>query len=150
MLEDLVALEETRARMVCDEESTNLAVFADYDRLSAVFGHLFENATEAIDKDGWVRVHLYQRDRSAVVEFVDNGCGMDAAFIDRELFRPFRSTKTGGFGLGAYQCREYVREVGGDVEIISSSGSGTTVRVILPAAGVWAGEDKSQAATELA
>ena len=110
-----------------------------------MFGHLFENATEAIGEGGWVRLHLHQRDRSAVVEFIDNGCGMDEAFIEKELFRPFRSTKTGGFGLGAYQCREYVRELGGDLEIISSPGSGTTVRVILPAAELQAGEDRSQA-----
>ncbi len=92
-------------------------------------------------------LHLHQHDRSAVVEFIDNGCGMDEAFIEKELFRPFRSTKTSGFGLGAYQCREYVRELGGDLEIISSPGSGTTVRVILPAADLQAGEDKSQAVT---
>ncbi len=147
LLEDLVALEGTRASMDCGSENANLAVFADHDRLSAVFGHLFENATEAIGKGGWVRLHLHQRDRSAVVEFIDNGSGMDEAFIEKEFFRPFRSTKMGGFGLGAYQCREYVRELGGDLEIISSPGSGTTVRVILPAAELQAGEDRSQAVT---
>ena len=145
MLEDLVALEATRASMDCESQSANLAVFADHDRLSAVFAHLFENATEAIGEGGRVRLHLHQHDRSAVVEFIDNGCGMDEVFIEKELFHPFRSTKTGGFGLGAYQCREYVRELGGDLEIISSPGSGTTVRVILPAADLQAGEDRSQA-----
>ncbi len=137
MLEDLVALGGTAASMssmYCEDGCASLAVFAEHDRLSAVFGHLFENATEAIGKDGRVRLHLHQRDRSAIVEFIDNGCGMDEAFIEKELFRPFRSTKTSGFGLGAYQCREYLRELGGDLEIISSPGSGTTVRVILPAA----------------
>jgi len=133
--------------MDCESESMNLTVLADHDRLSAVFGHLFENATEAIDQDGWVRVHLHLRDRSALVEFIDNGRGMDQAFIEKELFRPFHSSKKDGFGLGSYQCREYVRELGGDLEIISSPGSGTTVRVILPAANLQAGEDRSQAVT---
>jgi putative PEP-CTERM system histidine kinase len=134
MLEKIVALNGSSARLDCQADSADLAVVAEPDRLSAVFSHLFDNANEAIGKEGQVRLHLQRRERSAVVELVDNGCGMDREFIERELFRPFRSTKRGGFGLGAFQCREYVRELGGDLEIVSSPGTGTTVRVILPAA----------------
>lgn len=158
MLKSIVARIGTSARMDCETGSGDLAVVAEPDRLSAVFNHLFENANEAIGEDGWIRLHLQRREHSAVVELIDNGCGMDEAFIERELFRPFRSTKRGGFGLGAYQCREYVRELGGDLEVVSSPGAGTTVRVILPAAdgpandvpadGVPAAEARAAAPTE--
>jgi signal transduction histidine kinase len=67
-----------------------------------------------------------------VIEVRDSGGGMDPEFIRSELFRPFRSTKRGGMGIGAYQCRTYARELGGDLEAISSVGAGTTMRVTLP------------------
>ncbi len=57
---------------------------------------------------------------------------MDDAFIREELFQPFRSTKSGGYGIGAYQTRELIRMAGGDLEVISEKGAGTTMRIILP------------------
>ena len=147
LLDMLVAMDKTTSRLICDDADVHISVIADHDRLAAVFGHLFDNAKQAIDEDGWVTLHLYQQDQSVVVEFVDNGCGMDVEFVERDLFRPFRSTKKSGFGLGAYQCREYIRELGGDLEVISDRGSGTTVRVILPIAGTLTDQGATQPAT---
>jgi signal transduction histidine kinase len=58
---------------------------------------------------------------------------MDDAFIRDELFLPFRSTKSGGHGIGAFQTRALIRAEGGDLEVISKIGAGTTMRIILPA-----------------
>jgi signal transduction histidine kinase len=57
---------------------------------------------------------------------------MDPAFIRDELFLPFRSTKSGGYGIGAFQTRELIRAAGGDLEVISEKGAGTTMRIVLP------------------
>ena len=65
----------------------------------------------------------------------DNGPGMEARFIEEELFKPFRSTKMGGFGIGAYQCRVLARELGGELEAVSAPGAGTTMRLSLPREG---------------
>jgi signal transduction histidine kinase len=48
------------------------------------------------------------------------------------LFQPFRSTKSGGYGIGAFQTRELIRTAGGDLEVISKKGAGTTMRIFLP------------------
>ena len=56
------------------------------------------------------------------------------SFVRDELFRPFRSTKDSGFGIGAYQTRELLRMAGGDLEVISAPGRGTTMRIVLPLA----------------
>ncbi len=117
----------------CDSTADGLAVAADRDRLSAMLNHLVANAIEASGLKGWVQIALSRQDSSAVVEVSDNGPGMDHEFIQNELFKPFRSTKREGFGIGAYQCREYARELGGDLEVISSPGAGTIMRVTLPA-----------------
>src|SRR3546814_3502777 len=77
-------------------------------------------------------VGLRRDHNAAVIEVRDSGKGMDLEFIRSELFQPFRSTKHGGMGIGAFQCRTYARELGGDLEAISSIGAGTTMRVTLP------------------
>ena len=65
----------------------------------------------------------------------DTGCGMDAAFIRERLFRPFQTTKgERGFGIGAYQTREFVRKCGGTVEVESAPGRGTRFILRLPLA----------------
>ena len=37
-----------------------------------------------------------------ILRVIDQGTGMDAAFVRDELFQPFRSTKSGGYGIGAF------------------------------------------------
>jgi signal transduction histidine kinase len=65
---------------------------------------------------------------------VDNGSGMDEDFLRHRLFRPFDSTKGAkGMGIGAYQVREYARDLDGDVEVWSAPGRGTRFCIRLPA-----------------
>ena len=58
---------------------------------------------------------------------------MSAEFIARELFRPLHTTKKKGLGIGAYQARAIMRDLGGDIEVDSKPGEGTTVSLLLPA-----------------
>ena len=65
----------------------------------------------------------------------DNGCGMDAAFVRERLFRPFDTTKGDtGMGIGAYECKEYISSLGGEIRVKSQPGVGTDMLVILPLA----------------
>jgi putative PEP-CTERM system histidine kinase len=114
--------------------SEGLAVAGDEDRLRALFGHMLRNALEATRERGGVTLSLGASGGRAIVEVSDTGAGMAADFVLNQLFKPFHSTKSGGLGIGAYQCREYARELGGDIEVITSPGSGTTMRILLPLA----------------
>jgi putative PEP-CTERM system histidine kinase len=109
-----------------------LLVLAHWGRLDRVLGHLIQNAIEATPKDGLVMVRLLREQRTAVVELSDTGHGMSAQFIRERLFTPFESTKTAGMGIGVFESREYIREVGGQLEVSSVEQAGTTFRVILP------------------
>lgn len=112
-----------------------LAVHADRDRLVAVIGHIVQNAQDATPEDGEVVLRLYRDDGTAVIEVRDTGGGMDEAFVRECLFQPFYTTKgEAGMGIGAYEAQEYVRSVGGEVEVESARGVGTVFRVRLPAA----------------
>jgi putative PEP-CTERM system histidine kinase len=112
-----------------------LEVVADRERLTDVIQHVIRNAQEATPQDGSVRIALSSGDGQAVVEVSDTGAGMTPEFVRDGLFRPFHSTKGAkGMGVGAYQAREYLRSLGGDVEVRSQPGRGTDFRLILPIA----------------
>lgn len=113
----------------------DLWVDADFERLSAVIGHLIRNAQEATPASGDVTVSLERHDAQAWVIVQDSGAGMDDAFIRERLFKPFDSTKgTRGMGIGAYQAREYVQAIGGDLQVQSVLGHGTIMTIRLPLA----------------
>jgi signal transduction histidine kinase len=116
-----------------------LTAVADEDRLSAVVAHLLDNAIDAAGGEGRVRIRLFSRDGHAVIDVEDDGRGMDADFIRDRLFRPFDSTKTAGFGIGAYECRELAVAMGGRLDVVSAPGQGTTMRLCLPAVATAAG-----------
>jgi len=123
----------SKKKLIFQSNVSGVAVMADRDRLCAVIAHLIDNALEATGDGGRVAVRLSARGGDAIVEVEDNGMGMDAEFVRNELFRPFRTTKDGGFGIGAFESREFVRELGGRMDVDSEQGRGTTIRISLPA-----------------
>jgi signal transduction histidine kinase len=116
-----------------DCQAKGLRIHADKDRCGAVIGHLIRNAQDATPADGRIIVRLFKRDRKAIIEVQDTGSGMDEAFIRDRLFRPFDSTKgKAGMGIGVHEARDYIHKLGGDLEVISRPGEGSTFRVRLP------------------
>ncbi|MBF0563499.1 MAG: hypothetical protein HQL37_16140 [Alphaproteobacteria bacterium] len=59
---------------------------------------------------------------------------MDSTFVRPELFRPLRSTKATGYGIGAYQTRHMIREMGCQLEVDTAPNQGTTMRILFPPA----------------
>jgi signal transduction histidine kinase len=122
-------------------------VVAHRARLERVIGHLIQNAVEATPPEGSVAVQLLRQDGSAVIQISDTGCGMSEQFMRYRLYKPFESSKSAGMGIGTYEARQYIRELGGRIEVESREAQGTVFRVMLPlhvperaiAAGVAAG-----------
>ena len=113
----------------------DLFVEADPDRLVAITEHLIRNAQDATDDSGKIRIDASANESVATVHISDTGCGMTPEFVRERLFHPFDSTKgSQSMGIGAYQAREYVGELGGQMEVDSSPGEGTTFSVHLPLA----------------
>ncbi|KXX63349.1 XrtA/PEP-CTERM system histidine kinase PrsK [Marichromatium gracile] len=111
-------------------------VCADRERLLTVFGHLVQNAQEATTPEGRVVVRLLAEGGFAIVEIEDDGIGMSQEFVRERLFRPFDSTKgLTGMGIGAFESREFIRLLGGDLLVRSQPGEGTLFRVCLPLDG---------------
>lgn len=105
-------------------------VRADRDRLHMAICHAIRNAQDATDDNGNIEIELTHNDSRCYVDVRDNGIGMDDEFVRDRLFRPFDSTKgTQGMGIGAYQIRETLRNVGGALDVESSVGTGTLLRM---------------------
>ncbi|HEY6043976.1 MAG TPA: ATP-binding protein, partial [Nitrosospira sp.] len=111
---------------------SSLEVYANSSRLERVMGHLIQNAIEATSRDGRVSVRLKRKNDFAIVEIEDTGRGMSDEFIREKLFKPFESTKSAGMGIGVFESREYVSELGGEIEVSSSESNGTVFRIVLP------------------
>ncbi|HEY6528378.1 MAG TPA: XrtA/PEP-CTERM system histidine kinase PrsK [Cellvibrionaceae bacterium] len=113
----------------------NLQVKADRESLTMVFAHMIQNAQDATLASGYVDLFITRQDGFAVVLIEDNGQGMDEEFIQNRLFRPFDTTKTGkGMGIGMYQARDCIANLGGEISVESVLGEGTTFFIRLPLA----------------
>ncbi len=100
---------------------------ADPARLEQALGHLIQNAIEASAPGLPVAVVVGR----STIEVTDKGSGMSASFIRDRLFRPFVSTKDGGFGIGAFEARQLIQAMGGKLDVASREGEGTRFTIVL-------------------
>jgi putative PEP-CTERM system histidine kinase len=116
------------------EKSCNTCfVAAEKNRLANVLAHLIDNAQQATADDGVVEVALVRDADMHVIQISDSGHGMDADFIRTRLFKPFDTTKgNAGMGIGMYESREFVRGLGGKLNVRSEPGKGTTISLQIP------------------
>ena len=120
-------------------------VQVDSEQMKQVLMNLVINALESIEEEGRVEVRLAAgreragRGRGARLEWFtcievhDEGCGIPPE-EQRAIFEPFYSTKRGGTGLGLAIANRIVERHGGALEVESSPGAGTTMRIWLPQA----------------
>lgn len=109
-------------------------VNANRESLEQVLIHLVQNAVDASAPGSAVMIGLTGEGGHVRLEIVDSGCGMSPEFIRTKLFKPFVSTKQGGFGIGAFEARELVRAMNGRLEVESREGLGSRFIVRLPLA----------------
>ncbi len=129
-----------RARLVRDFGASH-AVVANEARLGQVFVNLLINAAQSIPEgraaENEIRVvSRVGKDGRVIVEVRDTGTGIRPDILGR-IFDPFFTTKPPGVGtgLGLSICHGIVTGLGGEISVESVVGEGTTVRVVLPAAG---------------
>ena len=108
---------------------------SDRGKLQQVFINLVNNAFAAMKDGGTLEIksRLGPGGRTIVTTVSDNGCGIPQENIKR-IFEPFFTTKSGsgGTGLGLSITYGLVKEIGGEIEITSTVGKGTTFSITLP------------------
>lgn len=109
-------------------------VLADAEGLSQALVHLVQNSIDASAADMPISIDISTDGLIAKLEVIDSGSGMDAEFVRHRLFKPFVSSKDGGFGIGAFEARELVRAMGGRLDVQSRPGIGTRFSISIPLA----------------
>ena len=118
------------ALVVLEQDGSTGAVAMGADAFDACVTHLLNNAVEASGGIA-VTVRIRHEVSQVVIEICDQGDGMSEEFVRDRLFAPFRTMKAAGSGIGAFQARELLSEVGGTLDVDSQPGVGTTMRIRL-------------------
>jgi signal transduction histidine kinase len=109
-------------------------ITADVNQLSQILMNLLLNAAQATSAGGSITVSAGLEKSAGIIELRvhDSGSGIPADILPH-VFEPFFTTKRGkGTGLGLSISQSYIRSHGGDIQVESTPGAGTSVRVTLP------------------
>jgi len=129
-----------------------IVVRADERALRQILVNLLSNAVKFTPQSGQVSMHLSQDSDFVLIEVRDNGIGIDPRELDQVMERfgqarhDIASTKEQGTGLGLPIVKGLVELHGGRVQLFSSPGNGTTVRISLPANRIIARTEITSAA----
>lgn len=110
--------------------------FADRQRLKVILTNLIGNAVRYYNPRQarpYIRLSIRTTEQTAYLQIEDNGIGIEDKYLPRifdMFFRAHQESK--GSGLGLYIVKETVSKLGGEIEVSSTFGQGTTFRIILP------------------
>ncbi|MBA3942019.1 MAG: PEP-CTERM system histidine kinase PrsK [Sphingopyxis sp.] len=133
VLIDVAAEVRTRRGLFVGVQA-GLAAWGDAASIRQIVQHLVVNAIDASPPDSAVQLVAVAEHGRVRIDVIDQGSGMTRAFIRDELFKPFVSTKDGGFGLGAFEALQLAQAMGGSIEVTSEPGCGSSFTLWLPLA----------------
>lgn len=139
-----VSLRRQHANLELDGPASGVVVLGNRSRLEAMLSHLLQNAIDASQAHMPIRLTIEQQEGEVCIRIIDHGKGMSRDFIRDGLFRPFRSTKEDGFGIGVFEAREIIRAHRGRLSVESAPGKGSTFTIILPGMPDSAGKQRDR------
>jgi len=108
-------------------------VGGDANMLGSVFENLFDNAVQAMQRQGELTVMAAADSDKIEVRVTDTGCGMTPDFIQHRLFKLFTTDKENGLGIGLYLSKRVVEAHHGEIRVKSpEEGKGCTFHIRLP------------------
>jgi putative PEP-CTERM system histidine kinase len=134
---NLLELARKTARMFMGSEITVAGtaeiVRVDESEIQKVILNLLVNAMESSSPNDPIEIEV-GHSGLPYIRVSDQGCGMSPRFLRTDLFKPFRTSKKLGLGIGLYQCRQIVLAHGGKIDVSSTEGSGSIFTVWFAAA----------------
>jgi PAS domain S-box-containing protein len=126
-------LQENSIRISASLERDLEKVYASKNQLRQVFLNMISNARDAMPEGGTLTIKTMSSRDNILIEIIDTGIGIREEHMDK-IFDAFFTTKeaTKGVGLGLSVCYGFIEEHGGDINVLSKKGEGTTFTIILP------------------
>lgn len=118
--------------MLTFKEIEPVKTIIDRNEIKKVILNLVINAIDATGEQGKIDITVGRHDNSGFIKISDNGVGMQNEFIETALFKPFKTTKSKGLGVGLYQCKTIVDSHSGKIKVKSKVGEGAEFTVYLP------------------
>jgi len=142
LVKELVALSEQRAKYAKITIHTNLGnnlpiTYLAQSEMQQILLNLINNSVDAMEKKGGeLTIATYSEGDVIGIKVSDNGPGIPEANLSR-IFEPFFTTKPvgKGTGLGLSICYGIIQKMGGQIDVESVVGSGTTFHIRLPVKG---------------
>ncbi len=106
-------------------------ITADRNKLAEALANIINNAIDAVPEEGCVRTFVYREGQAVIFEVTDNGPGIHIP-PDKDLFRPFFTTKEGGTGLGLSIVQRIVTAHDGTVQYSNRDEGGARFEIRLP------------------
>ena len=132
VVEDLKKTKNGRYIMV---RGTSAFHGIDTEEIKKVIANLLLNAFDATLEGGSISIETGTHDKTCYIRVSDEGCGIPEEFIRNHMFRPFKTTKAKGLGIGLYQCMQIVKAHDGHIDVQSEIGKGTVFTVVFPLPG---------------
>lgn len=127
--EAVTSLVETYPNLSVNITGPEVTVKGDSLKLTRVVGNLLENTYSFAGESGEVKIEIRQSGSKAIMEYRDNGKGIPAENVGK-VFEPYFSTRESGTGLGLFISREFMHEMGGEIEAVPC-GEGAHFRITL-------------------
>ena len=126
-------LQEANVKLVKHLAPDLPGILGDADRLQQVFLNLVKNALDALPNGGKLEVSTFCKNRRVVVEFTDNGVGMNKE-VREHIFQPLFTTKERGrgTGLGLFVVKQIMQNLQADITVESEPGRGTRFNLYFP------------------
>jgi two-component system sensor histidine kinase FlrB len=124
-------LEQTNTRFVKINHARDLIIHGNRQMLLSALTNLVMNAIQAMKQGGHLEVIITQEKNQVIIALKDNGPGIPVE-LQQQIFDPFYTTRTQGTGLGLAVVKAVATAHGGDVQLESKAGQGSTFKVILP------------------
>ena len=126
-----ILLKNNKIKLEYKQKDNEVLIMGDFNRLKQVMLNIIKNSIEAIEDNGIIKMNSYIKNKSVIIEIIDNGKGMTEEELNK-VTDLFFTTKKNGTGVGVTLSKEIVNAHDGIIEYSSKINKGTKVKIKLP------------------
>ncbi len=127
-------IEARKVTVKCNWASALPPVSGDAAQLKQLFYNIIRNAVQSMSNGGELSIFGYADMEFLSVEFADTGCGVSASALS-SIFHAFKTTRSGGNGIGTMIIERICREHGAEFGLLTEPERGTIFQVRFPLGG---------------